>query len=681
MTPAQAQHELRGELGANLVVVDFQNQLAGQEVLYAVRRGISDQFLSLGLRGPLYNPALGSYSLRTRLAGQYYQVDATSGDGAEYATPKPTALAASVGLFPGRRHPVRIYYAWSDLMALNYEQENRAVDDVANPELAAVRRYESSNLSFGTDMRYGITPTADVVVEAQHQEATSLRQYDFDEQRDIFVNFVTPSPDPTRPLVNIIVQNGIPEGDVTLLVDGIIVTTLVPDQQFVFELESGPHDVEFVPSSFNRFFAVVDVNGDMLWEASFNEPPGRTDVERSENAGRAEWVVGRQRRFENKARLTYSDAFESIQGRNNLLIDATNDAAFDWTSQAKLLSSTKFSLSESDMQSSNDQSVQNLGQRTRIAYVTLKGGTAEAEHAFDRTSTVTGPIEITTDQNRVLVNAGRPWGPYQHRVRVRNTLTHVSNSEAYRSLENRAELINDAAFFLRRARLAPRNSLGYTYTDRKNPDAGSEELDWRPKLDFTVPGLWVLGDLTGYGEYGWRRRSQEGRIDTTVRFGWSATLRRNFGPNYRLFIMTTSNRENYDSRYTVDVGEPPAPREPQRQLVYNAGFRAQPVPSIGMSFSYGKTISVDQEQGRIRADVTVRIPWINLPVSSAYSRQNRMITGLSDQTTTRWETGFVFRVRDVRIQFEHAYVAEALFSEDYALHTFSAEIARGFTVF
>ena len=68
---AASQTSLRGDLGADLSLIDFQNQLESLSDPYAVRRAISDQFMSLLLKGPLWDPSLGNYSLRTRFAGQF----------------------------------------------------------------------------------------------------------------------------------------------------------------------------------------------------------------------------------------------------------------------------------------------------------------------------------------------------------------------------------------------------------------------------------------------------------------------------------------------------------------------------------------------------------------------------------------------------------------------------------
>lgn len=678
---AFAQTQLRGELGADVTVVDFKNQLTNGSDPYSVRRGISDQFLTLGLRGPLVDPTLGSYTIRTRLAGQYYRVGATSGDTSEYTTPRPTALATSIGLFPGRRYPVRVFYSWSQLSALNYEQENRAVDDVESPELAAVRRYDASSEAYGVDWRFGISPTADVVVEALHQNSTSERQYDFDEQRDIFVEFSTPVPDPTRPEVTIIVQNGVPEGEVDLLVDGVIITTLLPEERYQFLQLSGTHVVEFVPTNFNRFAATINVNGDMLWETFYDRPPGRTDVNRSEDAGRVEWTSGRDQRFQNRARMNYSDSFESVVGRSSLLLDVENDADFEWTPRTRLRSTTAWTMTQTSMQSSNDQDVKNFRQQTSLGYQAFQGGHAMGEHLYDRTATMTGPIDIVTTQNRLRGEAGKPWGPYQHRVTLRNVTTQIKNTDDYSTLENRAELRNDAAFFLKRFRLKPRNSLLYTVTNRKNPDSAFKEVELRPILEADRSGLPLLGDFMGVLELGWRRRAEDEKIDFTTRANWSLTLTRQFTRQYRLFASATSNNENYRTELTVDGVEPPPSRDPQRQRSVRVGVRAEPLSSVSMDLGYSYTSQVDQEQSEFRADLTVRVPWLNFPITSSYSNQKRMLAGRSDQSTTRWETKAAFNLRHIRIQFEHSYVAETLFTEDYALNMFRTEITRNFDIF
>ena len=59
--PGLAQTTLRGDVGADLESVYFQNQLDETTDPYAVRRALSDQFLRLQLLGPLYKAPLGSY--------------------------------------------------------------------------------------------------------------------------------------------------------------------------------------------------------------------------------------------------------------------------------------------------------------------------------------------------------------------------------------------------------------------------------------------------------------------------------------------------------------------------------------------------------------------------------------------------------------------------------------------
>ena len=82
--PAYAQHGLTGSLGADLSALDFSNKLPTLSEAYAVNRALSDQYLQLNFRGPLYHPRVGTYSVLGKLAGSYYKVDSTTGDAAEY---------------------------------------------------------------------------------------------------------------------------------------------------------------------------------------------------------------------------------------------------------------------------------------------------------------------------------------------------------------------------------------------------------------------------------------------------------------------------------------------------------------------------------------------------------------------------------------------------------------------
>ena len=419
----------------------------------------------------------------------------------------------------------------------------------------------------------------------------------------------------------------------------------------------------------------------MFWRASFNEPPGRTDIRRSENGGRAEFMLGRDQRFENRTRMSFSDSFESVIGRNSLLLDAENEAGFHWSPQSRLRSTTSWTATSTQTGAANDQDVGNLRQKTFVGYQSFRGGRASAEHLYDRTRTVTGPIDVLTTQNRLRLETGRPWGPHEHRVTLRNMTTHITNSSEYRTLENRTDLQNEATLFTKRIRWRPRSTLLYTKTTRKNPNSAFNEFEIREVLEADRPRLWVLGNLLGVLEFGWRSRNEAEKIDTTVRVNWGLTLNRDFGPDYRLFLSASNNNETYETRLTTAGALPPPPRDPQRQRNYRVGFRAAPVSEIAFDTGYSYTHQADQTQTEFRFDVTVRIPKINVPITSGYINQTRTLTGRSDQSTTRWETKTGFNIRHIRIQIEHAYIAETLFIEDYGLNVFSAEIIRRFQVF
>jgi hypothetical protein len=369
-----------------------------------------------------------------------------------------------------------------------------------------------------------------------------------------------------------------------------------------------------------------------------------------------------------------------VAGRDALLLNLENDLGFRWTPQTRVRSTTTYNLTSAVMLSASDQDVNTLRQQTSIGYQSPQGGSAGAEHVFDRSLTTTGPIEIATTQNRLRLNAGRPWGPLQHYLTLNNVTTRISNSEDYRTIENRSEVRDDFTFYTKNLLWRPRSSVLFTAVERKNPDSAFREFEIREFVEATRPTIWKLGEFLGTGDFGWRRRTGLGRIDGTLRLGWSLQLARRFGPNYRLSVSASSNQESYSTQLTEEGAAAPDPRDPQRQQTYRVGLRANPFPAIGINASYARMNQVDRRQRDIRFTLTVRVPKLNVPVTTGFSDQTRQLTGREDQATTRWETKFSFRFRSLRIQFEHAYVAETLFTEDYKLNTFRAEITRAFTL-
>ena len=200
-------------------------------------------------------------------------------------------------------------------------------------------------------------------------------------------------------------------------------------------------------------------------------------------------------------------------------------------------------------------------------------------------------------------------------------------------------------------------------------------------LDAASDALERLGDLIGVLEFGWRRRAEDAKTDKTIRYNGAVSVTRNLGPKYQLFVSANSNNETYSTDLADPGALPPPPRDPQRQRSFRGTLRANPISSVTMNAGYSHTTQVSQVQTELRFDVTVRLPYVGIPITSSLSEQSRQIVGRRDQSTRRWETRTSFSIRRIRVQIEHSYVAETLFTEDYALHLFRAEISRAFSVF
>ena len=273
---ARGETHLAGTVGADLEIHNFTNSIFNPPLEYRADRNISNQFLDLRLNGPLINNHFANYMARARLQGT--QVKSGTGDGNtfKYLNPKITNYFGSFSVFPDRPYPMRFYTGRSEINRVRYEAVNRSKVDLLDAGLAVVRRYRSVAEASGVDAQYLVNQGLELSLRAEHKKNELIRQYDFDENRNIWVDFATINPG-VAPFFNIEIVNTIEDHDVLIFADFAFVDTVKAGGIYSMVLEEGMRDLEFVPVGLNSFSYRLDLQSDMIWKIFFNDPPGGMD--------------------------------------------------------------------------------------------------------------------------------------------------------------------------------------------------------------------------------------------------------------------------------------------------------------------------------------------------------------------------------------------------------------------
>ncbi|RKX30891.1 MAG: hypothetical protein DRP71_14310, partial [Verrucomicrobia bacterium] len=245
---------------------------------YDSDRRMSNQWLDLNAMGPLVNGYFANYNARIRLQGTQIRSVADGVKETEYINPAITNYFGSVGLFPNRPFPLMLYTGKTDIHNIRYEAANRNQVEVVDPGLTVLRRYKTINAGTGAQWRYAVTRDLEMAVEGKTTHNQLERQYDFDENRNIWVDFTTISPG-VSPFFNVEVVNTIPDYDVLLYVNYTFIDTVKANGTVQIVVDEGIWDIEFVPIGLNSYRVRKEVNTDQLWKIFFSDPPGSKDLD------------------------------------------------------------------------------------------------------------------------------------------------------------------------------------------------------------------------------------------------------------------------------------------------------------------------------------------------------------------------------------------------------------------
>ena len=293
-TAPGAETRLAGSVGIDLTAYNFSSQpgsgsLSGS---YETSRSLSNHYIDAALSGTLINERFAAYSLRGKVLGAFSQSSTASSSNNFYLSPALNSYQGALVMFPERRYPIRMYMGRQLDRSLEYESKNRTETSYVQPSLSVVRRYRRESSQRGVVLSLKMAEGASFTAQTGKSETKSLREYDFDEDRDIWVDITFFPPDPLTDVHTIEIVNELPDADVRVIVDGHD-TTLAPMQFAHLLVDSGSQQVLMVPLTYyNQYEFTTRVEGEQSWKIEYREPLSPRDQKSEETGSRVQLDLG-----------------------------------------------------------------------------------------------------------------------------------------------------------------------------------------------------------------------------------------------------------------------------------------------------------------------------------------------------------------------------------------------------
>ena len=325
---AYSQTKLSGEIGIDLENYAFSSLQKEADRDFAISRSQSNHFIGLRISGPIKTEKFATYSASAKIYGTYFHADAEDGKSNIYLKPGLRAYNTELSLFPQRKYPLLLYMIKSQDHSIRYEANNRSNTDLPHPELTIIRRYQSILTSKGAALQAGISNNINFSTEFQNSSMKVQRDYDFEENRDIFMVFTELLQNPTVDTHTVEIINTITDDSLVLNINYNWWDTIGPGENIFVVVDSGYNEILVLPFKYNPYNIRVHVKGDMRWKIIYRPPPTPNDMDQKLNNLSALLDFGGNGKFKNTTKFNYSASDESVQKTTDKLNNLVNNAVY-----------------------------------------------------------------------------------------------------------------------------------------------------------------------------------------------------------------------------------------------------------------------------------------------------------------------------------------------------------------
>lgn len=674
-----------GAAGFDLAAYGFTGSNHDTTFEYSARRSISNHFVDAHLAGNIVNQSFASFFLRGRLLGTFSQSSAGEATNNFYISPDLNAYYGNITLFPERRFPIRVFRGHQLLRSLEYEQQNRGETESPRPSLNVIRRYRRETTQTGGLLKFQFADGGSVTASTDKLETSSLREYDFSEDRDIWVDIIYLPRDPLADRHTLEITNGLPDADARVIVNGVD-TTVAPSDYVRIVVDSGFQRVVIVPlQKYNQYDFTIRVEGEQIWKILYREPPSPRDQNAEETGQRVQFGLGENTRKSLTAYFDRSDRYDPFTNQTTKRDMANNFIDYSLDRANRLRLETSYSLNESYLGDRLGQKTRVISHETSFDHIPNYGLLASVMHEYSRTTTVFTGTQLVTNDNRFRSNLAMPFKTMDWRIELRSSVSLKNDNQNSATNQYDASLINQMTTRFLGFKWQPMNTSTYTVRDRRRTDGTTS----RTNIVETVFGLigssirsTEIGNVTLKGNLGYRKQTDHIGSDVKTTYGFDALVSRSLVSGLQLDVMTIQLWEDFGGSAPWDAAESPSAGNLSRPTEHKRTYRADLTMDPASDLSLGVNYSLVQERlsriGQLGLNLVALVPVLNLPVTSNLTNSTRDIADLPTQKTLNLSTELVHQYRQIEFRLEHVYSREALVAQTFSYYEILGSITRRF---
>jgi hypothetical protein len=675
--------DLHGELGIDLEDYRFSGSVRETDRSYSVDRTLSHHYLNLSLSGPLINEFFANYLLSSGIYGSYYRASTEESSLSQYQDPALRSYSGQVTFFPTRPYPLKLYHSKYDDLTLRYESNNRSNVELLQPELAVVRKYKADITSSGGLYQATVSENLKFSSEVTRAETENVRQYDFGEDRDIWLQVSNSRIDSTEDIVTITIANQLPEGAIRVLIDFEIDVSIDRDSFAVVTVDTGYHDVSIIPdSNFNQLDFKIRVPSHSVWKVLYNPPASPNDLDQSMNAARFGLQVGGSGRLQNESMYEYSDQREANQRLTTFLHNFNNTATYFFSRATDLRLLTTYTDNQTSIGNISSQHNKSLLHLSVLSFKRKRGMALSLSHMFNRNSSINGDStgatiqDITGDLNVVTTRLTYPARRLNYEFDMRNTASLASDNTGYANDQYSTDISNSIQFPFMGVALEPRQQFKFTLNEKEGPHEISREIETRTSLIGEVLSSRTLGDVRVKGLYRYRKKFDDAgsRINRIALIDFSVT--KTFSDRYRMMMLSIHENESFGGTLQSSGSQPS-----QYKASYKVDLQMTPADDVMLTGNYMLITQAITTIQKFGFSINATLPYLKIPVKSYVISELRDLSGAPRQVHITMETKLSYRFRQMVLVLWHTYSREKLVKQTYTGHQIYADLRRSFSIF
>lgn len=684
-SPAMAETRLLGSAGVDITAYGFSGSLLDTTLEYSSHRSLSDHYVDMSLTGTVVNENFATFGLRAKVLGSFSQSSTETTSNNFYMSPALNSYYASVVLLPDKRYPLRMFVGRQLDFALEYESQNRSNASSVQPSLSVVRRYRREADQYGAVLNISLAENTSFLAQTRTSQTKALREYDFGEDNDIWVDLLAFVEDETVDAHRVEVVNQLEDATVRVIILNGDTATLAPAEVVQLVVDSGLQTVTILPLSiYNQFEFTVRVAGEQSWKILYVEPPSPRDQQSEETGSRVQFMTGETGKKTLVAYYDHTDRFDPSTGQTSLRVLANNSMEYVLSGVDKIKMETGYSVSESIRGGIVNQANTNISHETSFSHAPRRGFTGSLIHEFTTAKTEAGDAAVTTNINQIKARAGRPFRKYKYRIDMETDVSLRSDDAGTGTNQYQIKVQNRMEKPWLGMMWQPMNSTEYTIRDQSISDGSTGRVKTKEtlfNLDGTSLASTALGDVSLKMAYGWRRQADRVGAEIKQLYGFDLLLSKQIRSGLQVGMLVIQKWESYGGgpwNVPANAEEALETRPTDHKTTYRGDLKADPWESLSFGLSYSIVTEEFSEIAQSGLSLVAILPWLHLPITAGMGHSVRDIGDLPTQTDFNMNMETKYAFRQIEIDLTYKYAHEKLVTQSFDFFEIIATITRSF---